>query len=332
MKKRLITGLSLLIGIALFALTVRRTGANELLDRFREIGWGFGWILLLSGLRPALRAWAWLHTLHADYRGVGFFSLWRARIIGDAVGNLMTAGPLLAEPARVISLGGRVPMTAAAASLSTELLTYAATCLIVMSIGLALLLGRFAVESSLRVLSLVALAALLLGLILTVVALVRKWSLSSLLGGLIDLSGSDHPIIDWIDRKLEHLYEIENSIFDFYHERPGDFLIVCLCEFAFHIVGAIEIAVTLYLIGERSTIVAVVIFEAINRLITMMFAFIPARMGVDEAGTGLLAATLGLGAVVGVTMAVYRKLRVFFWTAVGLALLASRLGRRETVS
>jgi hypothetical protein len=332
MKKRLITGLSLLIGAALFALTVRRTGANELLDRFREIGWGFGWILLLSGVRPALRAWAWLHALPVEHRRIGLFPLWRARVIGDAVGNLMTAGPLLAEPARLISLGGRVPMTAAAASLSTELLTYVASCLIVMSIGLGLLLGRFAVEPSLRSLSLIALAALIVGLAMTVIALIRKWSISSLLGGLIDLSGSEHPIIDWIDRKLEHLYEIEKGIFDFYHERPGDFLIVCICEFLFHFVGAIEIAVTLYLIGEHSTVVTVFIFEAINRLITMMFAFIPARMGVDEAGTGLLAATLGLGAVVGVTMAVYRKLRIIFWTAIGLALLASRLGRRETVS
>ena len=326
MKKhaRLITALSLVVGLALFAVVVWRTGARELLDRVRTIGWSFVWILAVAGLRLVARSVAWLRSLEAADRGVGFFTLWRARVIGDAVGNLTAEGPLLAEPARLVFLSGRVSMSAAASSLSIELLTYVASCAVVMAVGLTLLLVRFAISSSLRGAGLIALAALLVGFSMAIVVMIRRWSLTSLLGRMIELSGSEHHWIDWIDRQLERVYEIETDIFDFYHRRPRDFSVVCLCEAAFHLLGVIEIWLMLRLIGEQPSVATAVIFEAINRLVTMSFAFVPARMGVDEAGTGLLAAALGFAATVGVAMAVYRKLRVIFWTAVGLVLLTTQ--------
>lgn len=331
MKKhaRLVTAVSLVVGLALFAVVVRQAGARELLDRVRTIGWSFVWILIVAGLRPLARSMAWLRSLDEADRGVGFATLWRARLIGDAVGNLTAAGPLLAEPARLVFLGGRISMSAAASSLSIELLTYLASCAVVMAAGLALLLARFAISSSLRAVSLAALAALLAGFAFTVVVLMRRWSLSSLLGNRIELGGSEHPVIEWIDRQLERIYKIETDIFDFYHRRPRDFSVVCVCEAAFHLLGIVEIWLTLRLIGEQPTLVTAFIFEAINRLLTMIFSFVPARMGVDEAGTGLLAASLGLAALVGVAMAVYRKLRVIFWTAVGLILLAAQFRKQK---
>jgi hypothetical protein len=330
MKKHasLITTLSLMAGLALFAIVVWRTGARDLLDRVRAVGWSFGWILAAAGLRLLVRSIAWLRSLDGADRAVGLFTLWRARTIGDAVGNLTAAGPLLAEPARLVFLSGRLSMPAAASSLSIELLTYLASCAVVMAAGLTLLLLRFALSSSLRGISLLALVILLIGFSATVVGLIRRWSLGSLLGKAIELSGGRHSRmagkIEWIDRQLERVYKIETDIFDFYHRRPRDFAIVCLCDAAFHVLGVIEIWLMLGWVGEQPTLATAFIFEAINRLITMGFAFVPARMGVDEAGTGLLAASLGFAASVGVTMALYRKLRVLCWTAIGLALLAAQ--------
>ena len=45
------------------------------------------------------------------------------------------------------------------------------------------------------------------------------------------------------------------------------------------------------------------------------------KLGVDEAGTGWLAEALGFGSLTGVALALYRKLRVLFWTALGLVLM-----------
>jgi hypothetical protein len=328
MTRRRVTAISLIIGILLFALALRRTGIRELLALIAGAGWGGLWILLIAGVRPVLRSLAWLRSMTAEERAVGFLRVWRARLIGDAVGNLMTAGPLLAEPARLVYLSGRIPMQAAAASLSIELVVYIASCIVVMATGLLVMLGRVALDPELRKVSLLALAILLTGTFAAIVILLRGWSPLALIERLLAASPR-RPLAASSHRLLERLRSIERSIFDFHRSRPRDLLFVCLCEAGFHLAGVVEIWFTLRLIGERPMMNTAFIFEAVNRLITILFAFIPARMGVDEAGTGLFAAALGFSALVGVTMAIYRKLRVIFWTAVGLGLLAVQLKRRE---
>jgi hypothetical protein len=110
-------------------------------------------------------------------------------------------------------------------------------------------------------------------------------------------------------------------VFDFYAKRRSDFLIVALCDVAFHLAGIVEIYTTLQLIGYPATWVTAFILEAVNRVINIVFAFVPAMIGVDEAGTGLLTNTLGLGLAAGVTLAVIRKARMLVWIGLGLLFL-----------
>ena len=64
------------------------------------------------------------------------------------------------------------------------------------------------------------------------------------------------------------------------------------------------------------------VFEALNRVQMLAFKFVPFRVGVDEALTGALAPALAVPAAVGVTLAIVRKVRNLFWSAIGLALMA----------
>ena len=82
-RAHLLTALSLVIGAVLFALIVKQTGARELWARVQALDARFAWVLLVSGLRPLLRACAWLRCLRVEERGVGLFNVWRARLIGD---------------------------------------------------------------------------------------------------------------------------------------------------------------------------------------------------------------------------------------------------------
>jgi hypothetical protein len=54
----------------------------------------------------------------------------------------------------------------------------------------------------------------------------------------------------------------------------------------------------------------------------MAFTFVPALVGVDEAGTGALVKAAGFDFDHGVTLALIRKIRMFFWIGIGLVLLA----------
>ena len=70
---------------------------------------------------------------------------------------------------------------------------------------------------------------------------------------------------------------------------------------------------TLQLIGSPTSVLIAFILEAVNRILNIVFAFVPAMVGVDEAGTGLLANVLGLGTTAGITLAIVRKARMLVW-------------------
>ena len=61
----------------------------------------------------------------------------------------------------------------------------------------------------------------------------------------------------------------------------------------YHAAGVAEIYVTLAWLVAPPTWLVAFIFETVNRLINVVFKFVPMRLGVDEAGSGILASVLG---------------------------------------
>jgi hypothetical protein len=66
------------------------------------------------------------------------------------------------------------------------------------------------------------------------------------------------------------------------------------------------------------------LLESVSRLLTIVFKLVPFLIGIDEAGAQFVAKTVAMGATVGVTLAIIRKGRILFWTAVGIILIAKR--------
>ena len=66
------------------------------------------------------------------------------------------------------------------------------------------------------------------------------------------------------------------------------------------------------------------LLESVSRLVTILFKLIPLTIGVDEAGAQFVGDTVDLAAGVGVTLAVIRKGRILFWTAIGFLLIIKR--------
>ena len=66
------------------------------------------------------------------------------------------------------------------------------------------------------------------------------------------------------------------------------------------------------------------IVETTDRMITVAFKFLPFKVGVGEAGTGLVTKVLGLTGAVGVTVSIVRKARMGVWSLIGTALLVQR--------
>jgi len=328
LRSRLLAVISALIGLALFVYVIKQTGLSEIAANLRAVGAGFLLILAISSTRYLSRSLAWLRCMNPDERRVGFWALWRARLAGEAVGDL-TFGPVVAEPMRLFALGDKLALSSGISSLAVENIAYTvSSCLMVMA-GAVALLASFGLNKSMRAAAGGALAVVFTLVAVSVVIISRRWKIgSSLLSALASLVVRNEAKRSWIEAKINRLRELEDYVFDFYAKRPRDFFILVLCHTAFHFAGALEIYLTLRLMGLSVNFSAAFTFEAVNRAINMAFIFVPALVGVDEAGTGALVKTAGFDFDYGVTLALIRKIRMFFWIGIGLVFLAAARNRK----
>lgn len=318
--RRLRGALTVVLGLALFAVMVERAGIDEISARVGSLGAAFLLILLIGGMRPATRAAAWRAALPPEHR-ISFAELVKARLIGDALGQLTPAGPLVAEPARLAALHRTVPLATSLHSLAVETITYLFLSGIVVLGGMLLLLASFAVSQPLRRASTIASLAVLAVLAVSLLVIVRRWAVLSSIGEWarrsLHLVGFS---LRW-KRHVRRLHTFEQEVFEFYRLRHADFVSIIIYDGLFHVLGVVETWLTLEMLGFKTTALAAFLFEATNRAVNLVFSFVPGRVGVDEAGTGALAQMLGTGSAAGVALALVRKARLLTWTGVGLLLL-----------
>jgi hypothetical protein len=118
---------------------------------------------------------------------------------------------------------------------------------------------------------------------------------------------------------------LEERIYGFYQRNQQSFYSIFALEIVFHLAGVLEIYTTLSFISPiQPSVTQALILESVNRIINVVFKFIPLRAGVDEGGTGQVSKVLGLTKTTGVTLAIIRKGRDLFWSAIGLLLLLQR--------
>jgi hypothetical protein len=316
----LVSIVSTTIGFVLFIYVIKQTGLEEVGQRLRQVGGGFLLILLISAVRYLTRSLSWLRCLTPEKRTIGFWNLWRARLAGEALGDL-TVGPIVAEPLRLVALGDRLELSSGVSSLALENLTYAASSCVMVLVGAVALLTNFGLHESLRTAMLAALAALVLVALSSSLVIARRWKIGSVAGVLLSFLIRDAARGEEIRTKLVYIRDLENYIFDFFRKRPADFLVVMLCHVAFHVAGIAEIFVTMKLIGAHLAVTTAFLMETVNRAINIAFVFIPALVGIDELSTRELAKVLGFDGSLGVTVAVIRKIRMFFWIGIGLLCL-----------
>ena len=309
------------LGLALFVYAIRHAGVGAVADGIARLGWAFAAVVALGGLRFALRAAAWMRCLQPGHR-LGLRDVFPAVVAGDALGNLTPLGVIVGEPAKALLLHRREPLGRTLPALAVESLFYALSAVLVIAGGLAALPFLLHPPGSLW------LAATLVSLALAAFLAGAHWVIRSRIP-----VGS--ALLAWLHgrgiaprlagRGAERARALEDRIHALYPGTWSGLLPVALLEIAFHACAVVEIFVVLSLIGPRQpTLLDAFVLESTNRLIAVVFRFVPLRIGVDEAGTGLLADLLAFGTAAGVTLAIVRKGRMLVWTALGMAALVGR--------
>jgi hypothetical protein len=312
-----------LAGVALFAYFVWSAGPREIWSNLAEkIGWGFAPILALGGLRFAVRVEAWTLCFEPPHR-LGFVEAFKAYLIGDAAGNVVPLGIVVSEPTKAaMAARGGVPFAATFSAIAVENIFYMLSVALFIFCGAAALLAAFPLPKALRYSNYGIIAGALLFVSFAAYALKREWRFLTAALRWTAARGLGRRALE---RRLGRVAAFEERIYGFYARDRRRFLPILSCEAAFHLLGVAEGYLTIALIsGSLPSALSAFLFESVNRVITVVFKFIPFRAGIDEFGTGHLAKVLAFGMAAGVTLAVVRKARMLFWMAAGVVLLLAR--------
>jgi len=234
--------------------------------------------------------------------------------------SMIPLGILISGTAKAVAVRKRIPLVVGLSSVATENLFYSFTTSLFLIAGAFTLLRTFTLDEGWVWTIDVLIVAILIVLAFLILLVVRQWHFAS-------------EACEWLYSKaiatgiLEHarlqVRLFENFIYGFYRRYPKRFLPICLIESMFHVLGILEVWFILERISSAN-LLSSFLLESVSRLITIVFKLIPFVIGVDEAGAQFIAETVAMTAGIGVTLALIRKGRILFWTAIGLLLIVKR--------
>lgn len=308
-------------GFGLFGYYLHEAGVGTVAGHIGELGWTFGLVIVLSGLRFAVRALAWLRCLPPGH-GLGLRSLLPAFVAGDAVANLTPLSLVAGEPVKVLYLRDRAPLGRTVPALTVETLFYTLSVVVVVGAGAVALVMMVQPPASEWLLYGLPLATLVL---FVAGAHWLIWNRVRAASAPLRWLARRGVATALLERAADRARNAESRIHRDYPRTWSHVLLVASLEMSFHALAVAEAFVVLSVIGARApTLVEVFVFEAANRFVNVIFKVVPLRIGVDQAGTAAVATLLGFGETTGVTLATTRTARMLVWMAAGMAVLARR--------
>ena len=133
---------------------------DPILDGLRSVGWGFIVILILSGIRPLVRAAAWRLCTPGPHQ-LRIRDTFPAFLTGEALGNVTPLGLFVSEPTKAVFVRHRVSMMTAVSGLATENVLYTLSVAVVIATGTVALLFSFDVPRAVRLASTIVVGIML---------------------------------------------------------------------------------------------------------------------------------------------------------------------------
>ena len=309
-------------GIALFSYLVYSVGLDSVLEGITKIGIGGFLILqLIYFLRIVFRATAWRLSVYAPYK-LDTKDTIPAVIIGEAMSSMIPLGILVSGTAKAVAVRHRIPLVVGLSSIATENLFYSIITGIFICLGSVVFLRNFELADAWVWTIDTLIAGIIIFMIAIVIIVIKQWHFAS-------------NFCEWLYKRnigkrfLEsgrlQVRLFENLIYGFYRRYPKRFLPILICQVAFHLLGILEALFILSRLRDAfPSFYTAFLLESMSRLISVTFKFVPFVIGIDEAGAQFITETLAVGAGVGVTLAIIRKGRIIFWSAIGLILIARR--------
>lgn len=308
--------LAAIVGLLLLGVMIRNVGVDEVRRGVASVGGWFLLVFVLGGVRFAARARSWMACAEDEPGGLRFADAFSAVLSADALGNLTPLGLLASEPAKVLLVRRRLSTAAGVSSVAADNVFYTLSVIVMIGAGTLLFMRRASVPPPVRLG-----AEIVLGMAL-IVLVAAAWAARSRPAVLSRLATYAARLGRRAHVSTERLVEIEERFYALLTWPASRLARIAGWQAVFHVTAVAEVYLVLRVIaGGAVSLMDAFLLETAGRLIVVAFKFIPYRLGVDEAGSALVARTLGLDPTIGVTLALVRKIRIAGWNALGAALL-----------
>ena len=302
------------VAVTLFAWVLAHVGFASLVPQLKALRIALPIVLGLSLLRLLLQSISWSASLQGESVNVDISRLAAIRLAGQSMGYLTVLGPVISEPMKIKLLGTSAQPTITATFLDNGVYWFTSALLAIC--GIVSLPFVRAHGTAYHLIPTVLVLALMIFLITR-----RKPVLSGVVSGL----GKRAP--SWLVRAED----FESSIRNYRFNQPALVSRMFWIDVACQALVASEVGVVLWSLGLTIHFFTILAIEGVTRGLKILSGWIPARLGSDEGGAISAFALTGLSPMLGLALALTRRVRDLLWAFIGIVWLVwnSRRTRRS---
>ena len=321
-------GTTFVLGFALLLLVMYWLGYRTVLESLSRVGWGFLPVIGLNVTRHFLRASSMYLAVPKEHRNFKYRSAVAARFGGEAISFLTFTGPFLGDATKAIMLKKNVSLTQGASAVLIDNVLYYVSVVLMILAGIGAFV--FFYESSSQAMSTILWATVVVSvLIFAVLTLAIRFRITPV-SRVIAVLEKRGLAPKFLVKMRESILSVETNVFQFYHHRRADFFTLFGISSFVHVVSVCEVYLALKLLGYDLFWSTAFIVESLTKVINVIFSFVPGTIGVYEGGNSVILLSLGYTAVVGVALALVRRVAIMFSLFVGLVILLWRTVDRGT--
>ncbi|MEO7659332.1 MAG: lysylphosphatidylglycerol synthase domain-containing protein, partial [Pyrinomonadaceae bacterium] len=308
-----------LLGVFVLGFVIYKIGYQKIIESVTAVGWGFFIIVALNIVRHLLRSASLYLAVEPARRTFKYRSAVAARFGGEAVNFFSFTGPFLGDAAKAVLLRKNLPLTYGASAVIFDSILYYLSVILVVLTGVAALVVAFGSGGKGVANALILIVVFsIIGFSLVILAITYRVTPFSF---AIKWSAKRNLAPKFLIAKQQNILDVENNVFQFYHNRRADFFKVFLISLSVHAVSVTEVYLALQFLGFDALISTAFIIESLTKVINAVFSFIPGTIGVYEGGNGIILQMLGYTVAVGVALALVRRGAILLSTSIGVIIL-----------
>jgi hypothetical protein len=294
-----------IIAVLLFTWVMAHMSLSSMAQQLKTMRIALPIVLALSALRLYFQSLTWLASLKGGHLSFKVGKLAAVRLASQSMGYLTVLGPVISEPMKIKLLETPAEPTITATFLDDGV--YWFTSVLIAISGL-LSLPLLTVHGA-RYHSILAIPVLSL----TILIIARR---NSILSGVVRGFGETVP--SWLVRAEK----AEASIRTFRLEHPALVTKMFWFDIGCQLLIASEVLVVFWALHLPIHFLTVLAIEGMTRTVKLVSGWIPARLGSDEGGAISAFAIAGLSPILGLALALTRRVRDLLWALIGIIWLA----------